>query len=140
MSAPAQLPPAAQPAALLAALRSGAGGSVEGAHAGDLLAAPPVGELPPARALAVIAAWTGSCLHAGSGAGALLADDPDLALLVGDWCFAHALQALAQAGDLPAIGALAQAIGECALVLAEPGGAELLAPIWAATCDRLGTL
>ncbi|MFT4036298.1 MAG: hypothetical protein QM679_12060, partial [Patulibacter sp.] len=61
------------------------------------------------------------------------------ALLVGDWAYAHALQALAQTGDLPAIGRLADAIGACAALLGDgrPATADQrLAEIWAnATAD-----
>ncbi len=128
-----------EPASLLAALRADAGSVVDGAGLGPADGAPDVAGLPLARANAVLSAWTGARLHTGQ-AGLLTADDADLALLVGDWCFAHALQALAHDGDLEAIGALASAIGDCAVLLtqqpAEPGR---LATIWADTCATLGT-
>jgi len=126
------------PHALLARITADAGGSVDGLAAGTLDGAPDVTALSEPRAIAVLAAWSGACLHAGLPAG-LTTDDPDLALLAGDWCFAHALQALAHRGDLPAIGVLAQAIGECALVLGEPGGAALLGEVWARACSALQT-
>lgn len=128
------------PRRLLQALRAAAGGPVDGAAPGQVDGAPDTAPLAPARAAAVLAAWTGTRLHAGR-PGALRCDDPDLALLVGDWCFAHALQALAQSADLDAIGVLAAAIGECAVALTEEPGADgLLASIWAATVVRLTVL
>ncbi|MDO9354751.1 MAG: hypothetical protein Q7T55_13725, partial [Solirubrobacteraceae bacterium] len=112
-------------------------GLVDGASAGSTDGAPAVDGLVPARAAAVLSAWTGARLHAGQ-AGLLATDDGDLALLVGDWCFAHALQALAHDGDLEAIGLLAKAIGQCAVALtAEPAGAGALTQIWASTCQEL---
>jgi hypothetical protein len=130
----------ATPADLLAALRAGAGSVVNGAATGSADGAPDVSGLSAARANAVLAAWTGARLHAGQ-IGLLEALDPDLALLVGDWCFAHALQALAHGGDLEAIGLLAAAIGDCALVLTEaaevPAAQGGIEPIWRATAQAL---
>lgn len=126
------------PASLLAALRADAGGIVDGAGVGSAGGTPDVAALSLARANAVLSAWTGARLHAGQ-AGLVSANDADLALLVGDWCFAHALQALAHEGDLAAIGALASAIGECAVLFAEhPEEPGRLAEIWAVTCRALG--
>ncbi|MDQ8044255.1 MAG: hypothetical protein AAGC46_06520 [Solirubrobacteraceae bacterium] len=143
MTAP---PPAAGPAhtgagispeSLLEALRTNAGSLVDGAAPGSADGAPDVSTLTPSRAHAVLAAWTGARLHAGE-PGLLVAADPDLGLLVGDWCFAHALQALAHDGDLEAIGRLAAAIGDCAVLLtAEPAPAGRLAEIWQVTGDAL---
>lgn len=100
---------ATTPEGLHAALLADAGGSVEGAAPGSAADAPAVDGLSPERATALRAAWTGARLHAGT-AGLLQADDPDVALLVGDWCFAHALGAVARAGDLQAIALLSEAI------------------------------
>lgn len=141
------VPPAAAPAAalgpepLLAALRSSAGSLVDGAAAGSWDAAPDVSALEPTRAEAVLAAWTGARLHAGV-AGLLAATDPDVALLVGDWCFAHALRALATGGDLAAIGTLATAIGACAALLGTPDIAAeerllRLADLWSGVTGKL---
>lgn len=129
------------PAALLAALRTSAGSAVDGAGEGAWSHAPDVSSLTEGRASAVLAAWTGARLHAGA-PGLLVATDPDVALLVGDWCFAHALQALAHAGDLAAIGVLATAIGACATGLegpVAPGDLPLarLAEIWSGVTDQL---
>ena len=127
----------AVPRRLLEALQAGAGGRVDGAELGSIDDAPDTSALESARADAVVAAWTGARLHAGR-PGALRCTDPDLALLVGDWCFAHALQALAQTADLEAIGLLAAAIGDCAVALTEAPGADgVPASIWASTVARL---
>lgn len=141
------VPPAPAPDAvlgpepLLAALRSSAGSLVAGAEIGSWDAAPDVSALSPERAEAVVAAWTGARLHAGVG-GLLAATDPDVALLVGDWCFAHALRALATGGDLEAIGTLATAIGACASLLGTPDLAaedrlSRLADIWSGVTGKL---
>ena len=125
------------PAALLGALRADAGSVVDGAEAGSARGAPDCAGLAPARAHAVLAAWTGARLHAGQ-AGLLRAPEPDLALLVGDWCFAHALQALAHAEDLDAIATLADAIGACAVALTEaPAGTDALTAVWARACESM---
>jgi hypothetical protein len=130
-------PDYADPVALLEALRADAGSLVDGASAGSLDGAPSVEGLSAARAAAVLSAWTGARLHAGE-PGLLAAADSDLALLAGDWCFAHALQSLAHDGDLEAIGRLASAIGQCAVALTEePAGSGALARIWAQTCAEL---
>lgn len=129
-------PTPTDPARLLARIAADAGGRVDGLAAGSLDGAPDVSALAPPRAAAVLAAWSGARLHAGRPAG-LTTADADLALLAGDWCYAHALQALAHEGDLAAIGVLAQAIGECALVLEEPAGAALLDEVWARACGEL---
>lgn len=129
------------PDALLAALRESAGSLVDGAGAGSRDDAPDVSGLSPTRAEAVLAAWTGARLHAGV-AGLLSATDADVALLVGDWCFAHALQGLAADGDLAAIGTLATAIGACATLLESADFAAedrllRLRSIWSGVTDQL---
>lgn len=132
---------ALQPAELLAALTGAAGSPVEGMHAAGAVPAdaPRVEALGPPRAAAVLAAWSGTQLHAGERA-LLETTDPDLALLVGDWCLAYALQALAQSGDLAAIGDLADAIARCALTLDAPDGQAVRAGIWANTASVLADI
>ena len=125
------------PTALLAALRADAGSTVEGAEPGSVASAPDVTGLSPARAHAVLAAWTGARVHAGD-PGLLRVSDPDLALLVGDWCYANALQALAREGDLQAIGLLAEAIGSCAVALTEaPVELNPAEAAWAQACEGM---
>lgn len=130
------------PDALLAALRASSGSLVDGIDLGSVAHAPDVTGLAEARADAVLAAWTGSRLHAGA-PGLLAATDSDVALLVGDWCYAHALQALAHGGDLAAIGVLATAIGACATALsaaadASTDGLARLTTIWTGVSSELG--
>lgn len=121
------------PPALLAALLEDAGGAVDGASAGSIDGAPPIAGLPEARAEALLAAWTGARLHAGE-IGLLAADDPDVALLVGDWCYAHALAAVASIGDLHAIALLSHAIDQGATGRAgQPAAGPELTEIWART-------
>jgi hypothetical protein len=64
------------------------------------------------------------------------AQDPDVALLLGDYLYAHGLVRSAELGDVEAIRELAELIARCAHLRAEeaPGDGEL----WAETADRLG--
>jgi hypothetical protein len=115
---------------LHAALLADAGGTVDGAAVGTLDDAPAIDALTPERAVALLAAWTGARLHAGE-RGLLAADDADVALLIGDWCFAHALGAVASVGDLQAIALLAEAIRRGATGhTGEPAHSAELAEIW----------
>lgn len=122
---------------LHAALLASAGGSVEGAAPGSEAEAPAIDGLTPPRAEALRAAWTGARLHAGT-PGLLQAEDADVALLVGDWCFAHALGAVARAGDLQAIALLSEAIDRGST---GPSGTPATAPdlqrIWAETGRKM---
>jgi hypothetical protein len=123
-------PPATEPEGLFAALLASAGGTVDGAHPGDDSAAPALDGLDEARAIALRAAWTGARLHAGE-VGLIAADDADVALLVGDWCFAHALGAVAREGDLQAIALLSEAIARgSASEAGVPASGGELAEIW----------
>lgn len=130
-----------QPAELLAALNAAAGSPVAGMRATESVPAdaPDVGALSAARGQALLAAWSGTQLHA-SAPGLLATEDRDLALLVGDWCLAHALQALARDGDLAAIGHLADAIAGCALTLDAPDGGALRADVWKSTSQKLAVV
>ena len=62
--------------------------------------------------------------------------DPDVALLLGDYLYAHGLVRIAELGDVEAIRELAELISRCAHLRAEgaPGDGEA----WAETADRLG--
>jgi hypothetical protein len=44
------------------------------------------------------------------------ATDADLALLIGDWCYASGLRAIAEAGDVDAVQVLAGAIADIATI------------------------
>jgi hypothetical protein len=119
------------PAALHATLLADAGGTVDGAEVGALEGAPAVDGLEGPRATALLAAWTGARLHAGA-SGLIAAADPDVALLVGDWCFAHALGAVAREGDLQAIALLSHAIDQSSTgPTGIPASAAQLSEIWA---------
>ncbi|MBO9532815.1 MAG: hypothetical protein J7513_07575 [Solirubrobacteraceae bacterium] len=128
---------AATPESLHAALLADAGGTVVGADPGALAGAPAVDGLAPARGLALLAAWTGARLHAGE-VGLLAAADPDVALLVGDWCFAHALGAVAREGDLQAIALLSNAIDHGSSgANGVPARGDELAEIWGEASRRM---
>jgi hypothetical protein len=62
--------------------------------------------------------------------------DADVALLLGDYLYAHGLVRIAELGDVEAIRELAELISLCAHLRAEgaPGDGE----VWAATAERLG--
>ncbi|HJV28928.1 MAG TPA: hypothetical protein VJ645_00245 [Gaiellaceae bacterium] len=62
--------------------------------------------------------------------------DPDIALLLGDYLYAHGLVRVAELGDVEAIRELAELISRCAHLRAEgaPGDGE----VWADTAARLG--
>ena len=62
--------------------------------------------------------------------------DPDVALLLGDYLYAHGLVRIAELGDVEAIRELAELISRCAHLRAEgaPGDGE----VWADTAERLG--
>ena len=62
--------------------------------------------------------------------------DPDVALLLGDYLYAHGLVRVAELGEVEAIRELAELISACAHLRAEgaPGDGE----VWADTASRLG--
>ena len=63
-------------------------------------------------------------------------DYHDLAILLGDYLYAHGLVHVARLGDVDAVAALAELISRCAHLRGEqaPGDGE----VWADTMDRLG--
>ena len=64
-------------------------------------------------------------------------EDPDLALLTGDYLYAAGLVEICATGDLDAVGTLARLIAECSARRgdAEPDGDE---PLWDAAIASLG--
>jgi hypothetical protein len=116
------------------------------AHVVEPAAAPKLGALaargprsasaPAEYALVVEAVYEGYLLH--YGAPRLLAgQDPDLALLAGDYLYALGLDRLAALGDTEAVAVLAELISRCARLHAEGRGAEV-APLWPAAARRIG--
>jgi hypothetical protein len=63
--------------------------------------------------------------------------DPDVALLLGDYLYAHGLVRVAELGEIEAIQALAELISRCAHLRAKgaPGDGEA----WADVAQRLGS-
>jgi hypothetical protein len=61
--------------------------------------------------------------------------DPDVALLLGDYLYAHGLVRIAAQGDVEAVRALAELIALCAHLRAEGLGGD--GDAWAATAVRL---
>jgi len=62
--------------------------------------------------------------------------DPDTALLLGDYLYAHGLVRIASFGDVHAVADLSELISLCSQLRAEEAGGE--GPLWAATAALLG--
>jgi hypothetical protein len=62
--------------------------------------------------------------------------DPDSALLLGDYLYAHGLVRIAASGDVAAVGDLAELISLCAQARAD--GRDGDGPVWAGTSASLG--
>jgi hypothetical protein len=63
--------------------------------------------------------------------------DPDTALLLGDYLYAHGLVRIADLGDVDAVADLSELISLCAQLRAENAAGD--GPLWAATAALLGT-
>jgi hypothetical protein len=63
--------------------------------------------------------------------------DPDTALLLGDYLYAHGLVRIAEAGDVEAVADLSELISLCSQLRAEDADGD--GPLWAATAALLGT-
>jgi len=108
---------------------------------GDALRADPervpvFGELVPERfALGVETIYEGYLLHYGRPR-LFAPPDEDVALLLGDYLYAHGLVRIAATGELDAVAALAELISTCAALRAdgEPGDGDA----WLACVRRLG--
>ena len=114
----------------------------EGAALGLLVAAGPRAASNPAEyALLVEAVREGYLLHYGRPR-VVLSDDPDLALLAGDYLYALGLERLAGLGDLEAVRELADLISLAAQVHAAdrpPGrGREQGKALWLAVATAIG--
>ena len=62
--------------------------------------------------------------------------DPDTALLLGDYLYAHGLVRIASFGDVDAVGDLSEPISLCSQLRAENAAGD--GPLWAATAALLG--
>jgi hypothetical protein len=62
--------------------------------------------------------------------------DPDTALLLGDYLYAHGLVRIASFGDVDAVGDLSELISLCSQLRAEDAPGD--GPLWAATAALLG--
>jgi hypothetical protein len=62
--------------------------------------------------------------------------DPDTALLLGDYLYAHGLVRIADAGDVGAVADLSELISLCSQLRAEDAGGD--GELWAATAALLG--
>jgi hypothetical protein len=98
--------------------------------------APVFGSLVPQRlALGVESIYEGYLVHYGRSR-LFAPPDDDVALLLGDYLYAHGLVRVAATGDLDAVAALAELISACAALRAE--GADGDAEAWLAFVRRVG--
>ena len=90
---------------------------------------------PPGLALGIETIYEGYLAHYGRSRLFAPADD-DVALLLGDYLYAHGLVRIAETGNVAAVADLAELISLCAQVRADgrPGDGAA----WAATCATLG--
>ena len=86
-------------------------------------------------ALGLETIYEGYLVHYGT-ARLFAAEDPDVALLLGDYLYAHGLVRIAELGDVEAIRELAALISRCAHLRAE--GTTGYGEVWADTAERLG--
>ena len=91
---------------------------------------------PPELALGLETVYEGYLVHYGRSR--LFAQtDPDTALLLGDYLYAHGLVRVAETGNVAAVADLAELISLCAQARAEERDGDGAA--WAATAARLGS-
>jgi hypothetical protein len=103
---------------------------------GELAAAGPGGAVAPAEyALVVEAVREGYLLHYGEPR-LLAGQDPDLALLAGDYLYALGLDRLATLGDTRAVTVLSDLISECARLHAE-GGTAAIPALWRVAAEQI---
>jgi hypothetical protein len=103
---------------------------------GERAAEPVFSPLGPERhALGVETIYEGYLVHYGRPR-LFAPSDADTALLLGDYLYAHGLVRIAAAGDVAAVGDLAELISLCAQARADDGDGD--GPAWAATAALLG--
>jgi hypothetical protein len=93
------------------------------------------GACPASHLLGVEMIYEGYLLHRGRSR-LFSHDDPDLALLTGDYLYAAGLVEICATGDVDAVRELAELISACARSQAEGDGDE--AGLWRAAMSRLG--
>lgn len=91
---------------------------------------------PERHALALETIYEGYLAHYGSPR-LFTPPDADIALLLGDYLYAHGLVRVAEAGDVAAVADLAELISLCAQARAD--GRDGDGMVWAATAALLGT-
>jgi hypothetical protein len=117
----------------LAAVVREEGGLLADALAAATVADPLLDGVGERHALVLAAVREGYLLHYAEGR-VVRPADPDLALLGGDRLYALGLAQLAQAGDLDAVGRLADLISECARAHAE-NDPDAAAQAWRVTAS-----
>ncbi len=120
----------------LAELLREEGGLLAAAVVEDAAPDPLLSEVPASHALVLAAVREGYRLHYDAGR-VVRTEDADLALLAGDRLYALALARLAEAGDLKAVGELAELISRCAQAHAEEDPAQADAA-WRAAASSFG--
>jgi hypothetical protein len=96
--------------------------------------APPLPGIDRDRTIGVEAIREGWLLHRGA-ARVAAAAAPDLALLIGDWCYAEGLCSIADHGSLDDVAALAALVADLSTRVAEP--ADALEPRWSETTQAM---
>jgi hypothetical protein len=90
---------------------------------------------PPALALGLETVYEAYLVHYGRPR-LFEAPDPDAAILLGDYLYAHGLVRVAEAGGVPAVAVLADLIARCAALRAD--GAEGDGAAWVDAARSLG--
>jgi hypothetical protein len=89
----------------------------------------------PRYALGIETIYEGYLLHYGR-TRLFSPEDPDAALLLGDYLYAHGLVRIEEVGTVEAVSDLAELIALCAYLRAEEIAGD--GPVWAATASALG--
>jgi hypothetical protein len=89
----------------------------------------------PRYALGIETIYEGYLLHYGRPR-LFAPEDPDAALLLGDYLYAHGLVRIEEVGTVEAVSDLAELIALCAYLRAEKVAGD--GPVWAATAAALG--
>jgi len=90
---------------------------------------------PPAFALGIETTYEAYLMHYGRPR-LFAALDPDEAILLGDYLYAHGLVRIAKAGGVPAVAVMAELISTCAALRASGGDGD--GDAWVAATRELG--